>query len=193
MSDSRWTDVMIDIETFGINTDTVILQIGTVLFNESTREVGPHQLLNVDWKVQSKRKIYHATLGFWIDQKKDVFQKVVCAPDQKPLPQCLDELHAFLEQNGCLSAKYWANSPTFDFEILKHAWANEGCQSKFPIGHRNQLDVRTIRNYLPEETTNRIRGKFAENAHEALNDCYHQIESVFAFKDLLDGRNTSVS
>lgn len=166
--------IMIDIETLGRAPDAVIVQIAAVQFDPMTGETGEEFSVNID-PVSCQEyglKIHSETVLFWLEQSKEVHQRVFYAA-KKQLKTALLMLTDFIisiEFETKERAIVWANSPSFDLEILKNAY--RATQLREVWEFRNERDFRTISKLFPQIVENHERKGLA---HNALDDCRNQI------------------
>lgn len=103
---------------------------------------------------------------WWLSQseesRKELYNNV-----GEPIDVVLDEFSKFCTNEY----EVWGNSPRFDIGILKDAYT----KLNLPIcwDFRKERDVRTLVSFQPEVKEN---FNFKGVLHNALNDCYNQIE-----------------
>lgn len=119
------TNCEIDLETLGFRSNSVILSIGAVKFNENG--VFDKFFVNVDPKDGKSYglKINSETLEWWKKQKQGVLQQAI--KDAVPLK---DGLVKFLEWYGNKSIPTYANGSAFDIPILESNF--DACELKEP-------------------------------------------------------------
>lgn len=166
--------IMVDIETLGRSPDAVIVQIAAVQFNPITGETGDEFCINVDAADSQKYglKIYAETILFWLEQSREAHQSVFYGAKSQ-LKTALLELTDFIisvEFETKEKAIIWANSPSFDLEILKNAY--RATQLKEVWEFRNERDFRTISKLFPIIIEAHERTGIA---HDAISDCRNQI------------------
>ncbi len=162
--------VMIDLETLGTDSNSVILSLAAVEFDLHTGATGKefYKKINLESCLTKGLKINNNTIFWWMDQKKEVLQDLLDGVNEVSLHDALVELSYFLQsQEYCI----WGNGPRFDLGILHHAF--QKCQLKVPWKHYNERCVRTLSALHPE-----IKKElpFDGDRHNALADCYHQIK-----------------
>lgn len=159
--------VMIDIETLGVNPGCVILSVAAVEFDLKTGEVGRkfHKKIHLLSSEECGLKVEAQTLGWWM--KQPPIDKWMEGDD---LPEVMGQFIDFIWEVGGKEVIVWANSPTFDVAIIKHALAL--FKFKAPWPHTNERDVRTLASLIPEIKT---YTPFEGDRHNALHDCLHQI------------------
>lgn len=115
--------VMIDIETLGISTDALVLQIGACQFDPTTQQVGAKMKLNLYGMEQAHRKIDFATAKWWMEQDRVIAHEVFNKPDTT-----LAVAKQMLKDFTYNADRIWANPPSFDLAILHslfedHLWS----------------------------------------------------------------------
>lgn len=158
---------MVDIETLGLEPGCIILSIGAVEFNANG--IGDEFYRNIDIEScqDAGLTIDAGTLDWWMKQDDEV-KKVLTGGDS--LEDALSEFNNFYY--GTISgmekaSEIWANSPSFDCEILDAAYQAVGKES--PWKYYNERCFRTLNN-LPIMTNPEQEG----NKHDALDDARHQ-------------------
>lgn len=169
--------VMIDIETLGTQHNAVILSIAAVEFDE-TGKIGRqfYEKIELQSAVDVGLKIDSDTLIWWTTQKPTVFKELFI--DALPIKRVLKRFISWFQPNN----KYvWANSPSFDLIIIKHALKT--CGLPTPWKYYNERCVRTLSALVPGVKEKAIP---SQQAHNALADCLHQIsyscEILYLFK-----------
>lgn len=156
---------MVDIETLGTKPGCVIISIGAVRF---TIDDGVTDELFVSVDAESCEthglEIDAQTLQWWLDQSTTAQQQLFGGEE---LERALRDLRSFVA--GC--EETWANSPSFDLEILADAYDRVGIST--PWSFWEERDYRTCRAVLewPEKEQ-------TGTAHNALDDARHQAESL---------------
>jgi len=157
--------VMIDIETCGTGVDACILTIAAQCFDplERTTEFSDRwYYARVDPDSQPDRNISDGTIEWWAKQPKAAQEEAFNPEGRIPLEQALRELHRLVWQ--CRWT--WANGPTFDCNILEHAYKSHNLV--LPWQYYNVRDARTIYSLVPG------LNKYPAS-HHALEDCRRQI------------------
>jgi DNA polymerase III epsilon subunit-like protein len=165
----RFENLMVDLETMGTKSFSAITSIGALEFDMATGETGREFLVNVDLKssVDHGLKIDPATVIWWLGQDKKAQNDMLKKDNQLSLPQALINFTDFINTN---SYKVWGNSASFDLGLLGNAYDAVGISR--PWQFYNEMCVRTLCNFYPEIKKNE---PFKGTAHNALQDCYHQV------------------
>jgi exodeoxyribonuclease VIII len=166
-------DVMLDLETFGVNSDSAIVVIGALKF---TRDL-PH--LNIDKMDSFYRKvdpsscrdigmkIDPATVSWWEKQPPEIRAEVF-SEDRIPIKQALVEFSEWYKGSSCI----WSQGANFDIPILSTAYTK--CGMREPWNYWSARDTRT----LFDVTGLSKKDLPAEGAHNALKDCWRQVYGV---------------
>lgn len=166
--------LMFDLETEGLpDTATApitILSIGACIFDPRSDEIGPTFYRNVDPE-SCRRRGFHSdpnTIEWWKTEDSSAL-----AEDQRDIQEALNDFILFILNHPYQVSRYWANSPTFDKEIISRAM--RACGYRFPLPFWKERCLRTVKDICL------IDGKegFANPAkHNALADAIHQARVV---------------
>jgi inhibitor of KinA sporulation pathway (predicted exonuclease) len=175
-------DIMIDLETLGLESNCVILSIGAVMFDIIDDPHGA-DMIPLFYRNISKQscldigmEINKATENWWLEQSIEA-QKAL-ETEQIPLRQALMELSEFVRNAG-VSVRVWSNGAAFDIAMLNFAYRR--CDLALPWSFRNERDLRTImwmtrRKYKPE--IDEFYLSFKGTKHNALDDAQMQARQV---------------
>lgn len=182
------TDLMIDLETFGLDRNCVLISIGAVVFDREKKSaikdlffcnVCPKSCLKLGLKNEE------LTLKWWDDpSRKDAFEYL--KKDQKDIAEVMSDLFEFIKRHK--PKNIWANSPSFDCEKLK--FTASLCGLEVPWKFYQEKCVRTaveIVRFDPDEDsvkTTCSRLKVEPIPHTPIYDCVSQIvkvQAVFLF------------
>lgn len=160
------SSVMVDIETLGTEKGAAILSIGAVTFDRE----GVHETFyrNIDLETceQAGLEVDTGTLAWWLDQGEEA-QDVLRGGED--LETVLRDFSTFYDAHK--ADEIWANSPSFDCEILAHAY--DALDLDLPWDFREERDYRTLRE-LPGAVWVDRQGTH----HNALDDAKHQAKKV---------------
>jgi len=163
--------VMIDIETMGTRTDTVVLTIGALRFDphvvgDSQEELYLHPDLDQQLTVLG-RTTDEATLDWWGKQAAEVRAEAFREDGRIAIEDALAKLSEF-----CKGASgVWAQGPQFDLSILENMYASVGMKAPWRYG--KVRDSRTLLSMLGD---GRDHGR--AGAHNALDDCREQARAI---------------
>jgi hypothetical protein len=177
--------VMIDIETLGTGFNSCILSIAAVQFEFGLKEKNQtgktfYKKIKLESNIEAGLKIDADTLKWWLNQNPQQLSELFSEPVE--LSEALDGLDEFFKETG---VEYpWGNGINFDLVILRNAY--NVLKRKTPWSHRKERDCRTIEN-INETSIDARRLTFKpENAHNALADCYYQIEYITKIINLIN-------
>lgn len=161
--------VMLDIETFGTRSNSVIATIGAVYFDLDTGELGDtfYKRIDIGSCCDAGLELCGQTYYWWSHQdekaRREVFEQFL----RISLRLGLKRLSEFIKEDSFV----WGNSARFDCGLIENAYHALGLE--IPWKFYNERDVRTLVSFAPE-----IKEKFKREGihHHALDDCYHQIK-----------------
>lgn len=163
--------VMIDLETLGTTQDSVILQIGAVVFDLATGD--NFNSFNIHIDIQScldkGLKIDADTLKWWMTQDRYAIYEVFKCPEETSLEVALNRFAYFLSTVKAPIIP-WGNGSSFDLGILSTAFKK--CGITLPWNFWNERDVRTL---LMFDDSVKQKVPFKGTKHNAIDDCLHQI------------------
>ena len=160
----RMADLMIDLEGLGTGPDTTILTIAAQSFDPlGTGFHDRFYYARIDLESQEARSIEQGTIDWWATQPAAARDEAFNEADRIPLDQALDELGKLIWQSN----RVWAQGPTYDMNILEHAYKsyNKALPWKFYVV-RDSRTVFSLWPGLPKPPT----------SHHALEDCRRQID-----------------
>lgn len=166
-----YNNVMIDIETKGTKSNSVITSVAAVCFDINTGKKGAEFCVAVseDSCLEVGLKTDADTVKWWAEQPKEVHQ-ALDKLDEDTLFDVLSELWAFIMVNCPKNVKVWGNSARFDLGLLENA--ADKVHVNLAWKYYNERDVRTLVAFAPEIKDNLL---FNGKKHHPLHDCYHQI------------------
>lgn len=168
---------MVDVESLGTHSDSVILSIGAVKFDlDSDRmdDAAFYASISVDSNMAAGRKISEATLIWWLQQERAA-QEVFFEPKQT-LDMALNSFADWFH-----GAKFiWSNGASFDIPMISHAFRTTGGDT--PWDFYNERCVRTYKN-LPGCKDIKIASNGLK--HNAVHDAIHQAKLVQAIQKKL--------
>lgn len=160
--------IMVDLETLGTESDSVIMSIAAVPFDLQSGRTGTPYYTNVD--IQScldvGLKISGSTLAWWMKQNSAAITRLLSG-ESKSLSMALVGLRDAFTWDA---AHVWGNSARFDLGILESAYLK--CHTTIPWKFYNERDVRTLVSFNPDVKANM---RFFGTSHDAVDDCLHQI------------------
>ena len=161
---------MIDLETLGTGSNSVVVSVGLVAFNISTGEILAELDigLNLNQQIKTGGVIDGDTLEFHFAQAPDSIQKMA---QRKALDvkDGLDNISNFIKANNITAL--WGNGATFDNVILRNLYARH--LKVFPLGFWTDRDLRTAVDIYNIDTRT---VPFEGIKHYCLDDARHQVK-----------------
>lgn len=161
-------NIMIDIETLGTESFSLILSLAAVEFDIETGKIGRefYKKIELQSALDVGLKIDTETLTWWMQQKPEALQEMF--KDAEPITKVLNSFRDWIAGPDVI---LWGNSARFDLGLLQNAFNAINC--KIPWNWYNERCVRTLSSLYP----NIKKGlTFEGEKHNALHDCYHQIK-----------------
>lgn len=180
-------EVMVDIEALGASdehnitqTDCVIISIGAKIFKQNgdvEKDDLPEMQVFLELD-QPDRVAYPDTVAWWKEQDQEAIDSAFRKEGRVDIAKGLWALHDFLVDHK--PRKFWANPPSYDEEILKHAFRQY--EIPWPVNHWNVHNSRSIEAFFYGRNTRKV-GEVnwiddGSPKHEALFDCKLQIKML---------------
>ncbi len=161
-------DLMIDIEALATGPDATILTIAAQTFNPfgtdiTSKDKDLYQRINVE--SQPNRAVDDATIKWWAEQPSHAKEEAFGEAWRVDIREALEKLGKMVFHCD----RIWANGPTFDMNILEHAYKEQALH--LPWRFYKVRDCRTVYSLwpsLPQPPT----------THHALEDCRRQIKML---------------
>jgi len=169
--DHNYTNVMVDIETLGINPDSVILSIGACAV-EAPTEVQFYQEISIH--NQCGRYADLDSVKWWMNQPIKPPMDGVVSLEQTLVAFGNWLGDAFVERGKLI---VWANGTDFDISILKHAYETNDAGA-IPWKYNNVRDYRT----LSKVCSHIPCSEFVGDKHNALADAVYQAQYLSVIK-----------
>lgn len=167
------THGMIDLETLGVEPDSVIMTLGAIKFDPFS-DAEPHTPLYLRGDVEEQtefpyeRSIDENTLAWWSKQPEAIREEAFGDHDRVTVQEMLRQLNKW-----AVGLDYiWCQGPTFDFVILQHLY--KSAEKPVPWNYWQIRDSRTLFAMMPQDPRKAIQ----EELHNALADCYYQAKCV---------------
>ena len=166
---------MIDIETFGNKSHSVILSIAAVQFDLETGETGKtfYRKIDLQSAIDAGLKLNASTLQWWMEQKHEALIELFSG-ENRTLSESLGDFKTFyglINQSIEEDLRVWGNGARFDLGLLEDAYETIGEDA--PWNFRAEMDVRTLVAFAPEI---KKEMKFEGIEHNPHDDCMHQIK-----------------
>ena len=154
---------MIDLEGLATGPDTTILTIAAQTFDPFGSDYyDKHYYARITLESQENRVIDDGTIAWWATQPEHAKEEAFGEQDRIPLDQALDELGRLIWHSKMI----WAQGPTYDCNILEHAY--KSYRKPLPWKYYQVRDSRTVFSLWPELP-------IPPTSHHALEDCRRQI------------------
>ena len=124
-----------------------------------------HYYAIITLESQENRSIQQDTIDWWATQPAAAREEAFGEDHRIPLDQALDELAKFIWQSKLI----WANGPTYDMNIIEHAYKSFG--KPLPWQFYTVRDARTVYSLYPQLPR-------PPTSHHALEDCKRQIDML---------------
>ena len=155
--------LMIDLEGLATGPDTTILTIAAQAFDPvGAGWYDKHYYARITLESQENRSIDDGTIAWWATQPDHAREEAFGEQDRIPLDQALDELGKLIWHSKMI----WSQGPTYDMNILEHAYKSYG--KALPWKYYMVRDSRTVFSLWPELPK-------PPTSHHALEDCRRQI------------------
>jgi hypothetical protein len=176
-------DAMIDIETLGVDNDSIILTIGCIKFDSEKRTKNDNMpalqdLTSLYLRIDKQSCLDYGlksnpeTIKWWDKQSKEAYYEAIEYPNRIKLKDALIQLSEFVKR----TRYFWAQG-SMDCNILTYVY--RVCDLPLPWKYWQWIDSRSIflfHNY----DYHRFKASANVTSHNALNDCYTQILAVLA-------------
>ena len=166
---------MVDLETFGTDTNSMIVSIGAVFFDLNTGAIGDEFYTNIRSSSCAEYGLTAngSSIEFWLRQPDEARLALL----ENPLPVALTKgLHQFTEFYGPEVGKnnIWGNGSVFDNMVLKNAY--KAVKKPLPWSYRNDRDVRTLVELGKQSGFDYHKIEREGVYHNALDDAKHQVK-----------------
>ena len=159
---------MIDLEGLATGPDTTILTIAAQAFDPfGTGYYDQQYYARITLESQPDRSIDQGTLEWWATQPSAAKDEAFMEEGRIPLDVALDSLGKLIWH----AKRVWAQGPTYDMNILEHAYKSYG--KALPWQFYSVRDSRTVFSLWPELPR-------PATSHHALEDCRRQIDMLQA-------------
>ena len=156
------THAMIDLETLDVTPRASVLTVGGVKFDPNN-DSEPHSEFYYKLDLDSQdRSVNDDTIAWWATQDTAVQEEAFSEEGRISLKQALEEMYPIIWNSNFI----WANGPTFDMNIIEHAYKSYDMQ--LPWKFYKVRDARTVYSLWPGLPKQPV-------SHHALDDCRQQI------------------
>lgn len=177
---SRWTDVMLDLETLASSPNAAIIQVCATMFDPVKEEVGPSLVLDVS--PARSAEIDLETIIWWMDPNKaEAARRVFLQPRGRETEiSAVTKLTTFLQDHSDTDRLIvWGNGANFDPVLLECLYRRTGI--RVPWKFYNVHCFRTVKN----RSKRRLAAPpFNGVKHDPKDDNLYQIQYLFAINRL---------
>src|SRR5258706_14641873 len=166
--------LMIDLETLGTKSNSVVLSIAAIPFNLETGEISNNPFkVNIDLNscLAAGLEVDGNTVQWWLTQKTEVMALMFDNPLH--IASALISFNDYIEEKFNIPPIVWGNSARFDLGLLENLYQRINILSKWKF--RDERCYRTMNSLFSAfagiPTTN-------NNAHDPIQDCRYQINRL---------------
>ena len=162
-------DLMLDIETMGVNPNAVVIQLAAVWFDIQTGEVFDTFCVNIDEEdaVKEGFTVCESTKKWWGQQKPEILAGI--RKDTVLVKDAITDFATFLKKGG-EDYRIWSHA-TFDYPIVANYLRQYVGTRRF--NYKNARDIRTL---VDLSGLDQDGFSWVKKTHNALDDCLFQIE-----------------
>jgi len=166
---ANMTDVMLDLETLGTDSNSVVISISAVEFNRKTGKLGREFEMGLDKFEQIEKGgiVDTATVEWWASQSQEAKDEINRL-EKINVPHVLRAYADWIRQSKAMTV--WGNGATFDNVILENLFKRHGVA--YPTKFWDNRCVRTLCDLLRIDSR---KTKFIGVKHRGIDDCKHQI------------------
>ena len=171
--------LMLDLETMGKKSNSVICSIGAVEFDIETGDIGREFYRRVDIKscLDIGLTVDGSTIEWWLNQNEKA-RKAISTGESLSITQALFEFTDFIKTIGGKQLQIWGNAARFDIGILEDAYfmcntfLPDTIKINIPWDFRLERDVRTLVSFAPK-----VKEHYPSlgTEHNPIDDCKFQI------------------
>ena len=173
------SNIMLDIETLGTRSTSVILSIGAVEFDSTTIMRKFHKHIDIDSCLRQGLTVDGRTIAWWMDQN-DGARRLFQEKGESLYDVLVDFRSAFNWQHVAV----WCNGASFDFPIIENAL--HACGLQIPWAYYNTRDYRTLKNLVPKDVYENLKVQPTVK-HDALDDAVAQVRTLQGLLNHLKG------
>lgn len=192
-------DLMIDLETYGLQQDCAIRSIGARFFDIESGELGEFFYANIDPKTCEDLNLYvdPQTKAWWSMQSKEA--KEALEADTRPVKEVIENFRRWIITNTKDKAqlRVWSHGLSFDIPVINHTqsllrlspvwnyYMERDTRTMIWMAYRKnpEIDLRH-----PEVA---LKVPFEGTAHNALHDADHQARIMHACFRTIHGQDPS--
>lgn len=189
MSEQKFSDLMIDIESMGTTPGSIILSIGAVAFDMRTLAMGAefNQRIHLGTSQRAGLTMDASTILWWFKQSREAQDNAT----KGALP-IRDVIEAFTEFCKGVAPtpdlRPWGNGASFDAPLIEAVYRQLGMETQIPWRFHNARCFRTLKAMYPQVQYPERVGVH----HDALDDAKYQVECAFAIRRFVAARNARI-
>jgi len=175
-------NIMVDIETLGTDSDTMILTIGAIPFTNEAKIVAPKTEwfykkvdLNSYKKYKNDFSMDYNTLIWWLKQDDKPRYEAFIEKPRDPIDVVMEDFAKWLIKTTNNDIRIWSHGKDFDTVVLQHAFKVVSVDC--PWTYWNTRDTRTVYSMAGIDMRD-ITIPEGFDAHNALGDCLKQIDGL---------------
>ena len=170
-------NLMLDIETLGVNFNSAVIQIAMIRF-DFNRNIYSHFVGNLEYKSQLSKGLIteEKTINWWKEQNTEILKDILS--ESSDTLEVLNTLDKYIQPNDTI----WS-SGNFDVPILANLYKAFG--KEVPWRYYNALDIRVLTK-LANINIRTDYNYMKEKTHNALDDCKFQINYCCDAIDILE-------
>ena len=157
---------MLDIETLGNNSNSVIISIGAVFFDKNGIGSKFYQKVNAQSCLDIGLEMDVSTILWWIQQSENARKEFIGNEKEVSIKTALQNFNNFINYDCII----WGNGSEFDNTIVANAYRKAGMT--LPWKYSNNRCFRTLKNLFP----NVKKPANNDEGHNALSDAVWQAE-----------------
>ena len=179
--------LMLDLETFGTSSNSLIISISALEFDPFSIIEEPAEftvgLSVLEQLLLPKTEIDFSTVSWWQTQSQEAKNRLIAisAYSLQPALQAFVTFLTIIDPK--LDISLWGNGATFDCVLLRNLFLRAGI--KFPLPYWADKDVRTLTQLVDYDTVKTITGDFVGVKHNAIDDCKHQVKLIHSSLNVL--------
>ncbi len=176
------TDIVIDLETLGIEDSPVIIQISAIAFNILTGEEYSRfdEYVNVKSCIDNGLKIDGETVEWWFKQTPNVF--LLSLESKNRIEDVLKRFSEWV--SNFEKPNIWGNGILADNRWITQAYKK--CSIKIPWKFYQDRDVRTLVELGRRKGCDIKTIEFQGVKHNAIDDCKHEMTYMVEIYKLLN-------
>ena len=178
---NNFNHVMLDLETMGNTSNSVIVSIGAVPFDIDSGIVYEENIfyekIDIDSCLNVGLEVNGSTIYWWLKQNKKAQKELL--KNKITLNDALKKFYSWFlnlkEEFKTLDGPFiWGNGATFDITILSNAY--DKIKLPEPWHYRNERDLRTLVAFEPTIREKVIVNNLGYVEHNPIDDCKLQIK-----------------